>query len=86
MQSLRLRQGPVQRRLGLMTLEVDAAGKRVAAIARDRDAAEAEQLLLDLALACQRARGAGPPPSGRRRARRCSSSARTAGHSGAMIQ
>jgi putative membrane protein len=55
-QSLRLRQGPVQRRLGLMTLEVDAAGKRVAAVARDRDAAEAEQLLLDLALACQRAR------------------------------
>jgi hypothetical protein len=40
-----------------MTLEVDAAGKRVAAVARDRDAAEAEQLLLDLALACQRARG-----------------------------
>ena len=56
-QSLRLRQGPVQRRLGLMTLEVDAAGKRVAASVRDRDVAEAEQLLLDLAVACQRARG-----------------------------
>jgi putative membrane protein len=56
-QSLRLRQGPLQRRLGLTTLEIDAAGKRVAAKARDRDAGEAEQLLLDLAEACRRARG-----------------------------
>jgi putative membrane protein len=56
-QSLRLRQGPVQRRFGLITLEIDAAGRRVAAVARDRDAAEAEQSLLDLAAACQQARG-----------------------------
>jgi putative membrane protein len=56
-QSLRLRQGPLQRRLGLITLEIDAAGKRVASVARDRDAAEAQQSLLDLAAACQRARG-----------------------------
>jgi putative membrane protein len=56
-QSLRLRQGPVQRRLGLTTLEVDAAGKRVAARAHDRDAGEAEALLLHLAEACRRARG-----------------------------
>jgi putative membrane protein len=60
-QSLRLRQGPVQRRLRLMTLEVDAAGKRVAAVARDRDAGEAEQLLLDLAAACQLARAEAVP-------------------------
>jgi putative membrane protein len=60
-QSLRLRQGPVQRRLRLMTLEVDAAGTRVAATARDRDAGEAEQLLLDLAAACQRARADASP-------------------------
>ena len=55
-QSLRLKQGPVQRRLRLITLEVDAAGKRIAGVARDRDAEEAEQLLLDLAEACRRAR------------------------------
>jgi hypothetical protein len=40
----------------LMTLEVDAAGKGVVAVARDRDAEEAEQLLVDLAEACRRAR------------------------------
>jgi putative membrane protein len=60
-QSLRLRQGPVQRRMRLMTLEIDAAGKRVAGVARDRDAGEAEQLLLDLAAACQRAREEASP-------------------------
>jgi putative membrane protein len=55
-QSLRLVQGPVQRRLGLATLHVDAAGRRVTASVRDRDAAEAQRLLADLAEACRRAR------------------------------
>jgi uncharacterized membrane protein YdbT with pleckstrin-like domain len=46
----------VQRRLGLATLHVDAAGRRVTASVRDRDAAEAQRLLADLAEACRRAR------------------------------
>jgi putative membrane protein len=55
-QSLRLVQGPVQRRLGLATLHADVAGRRVRASVRDRDAAEAEQLMADLARACRAAR------------------------------
>jgi putative membrane protein len=55
-QSLRLVQGPVQRRLGLATLHVDAAGRRVTASVRDRDAAEARRLLGELAEACRQAR------------------------------
>jgi len=55
-QSLRLVQGPVQRRLRLASLHVDAAGKRVTAVVRDRDVEEAEQLLDALAEACRRAR------------------------------
>ncbi|MCU1617313.1 MAG: rane-flanked domain [Frankiales bacterium] len=55
-QSLRLVQGPVQRRLRLASLHIDAAGKRLTAVARDRDAREAEQLLSDLGLACREAR------------------------------
>jgi putative membrane protein len=69
-QSLRLSQGPVQRWLRLSTLHVDAAGRRVTASLRDRDAAEAEQLLRALADACREARrplhpvAAGPVPGG----------------------
>jgi putative membrane protein len=55
-QSLRLVQGPVQRRLRLASLHVDAAGKRAAAVLRDRDVAEAERLLADLSEACRQAR------------------------------
>jgi putative membrane protein len=55
-QSLRLVQGPVQRRLRLASVHVDAAGKRVTAVVRDRDVTEAERLLADLAEACRRAR------------------------------
>jgi putative membrane protein len=55
-QSLRLVQGPVQRRLRLASLHVDAAGKRVTAVVRDRDVDEAQQLLATLAEACRRAR------------------------------
>jgi putative membrane protein len=63
-QSLRLVQGPVQRRLGLATLHADAAGRRVTASVRDRDAAEAQRLLADLTEACRRARvPAAPRPT-----------------------
>ena len=55
-QSLRLVQGPVQRRLRLASLHVDAAGKRVTAVVRDRDVEEAERLLADLAEECRKAR------------------------------
>ena len=55
-QSLRLVQGPVQRRLGLATLHADVAGRRMRATVRDRDAGEAERLLADLARACRAAR------------------------------
>jgi putative membrane protein len=70
-QSLRLVQGPVQRRLRLASLHVDAAGKRVTAVVRDRDVDEAEQLLAALAQACRRAREplhqpvSSPPPAAR---------------------
>lgn len=48
-QSLRLVQGPWQRRLGLASLHVDSAGRRLpGAVARHRDAAEADELLADL--------------------------------------
>jgi putative membrane protein len=49
-------QGPVQRRLGLATVHLDAAGKRVDAAFRDRDAAEAEQLTDELAALSRQAR------------------------------
>jgi putative membrane protein len=55
-QSLRLVQGPVQRKLGLATLHVDAAGRRVTASVRDRDVDEARRLLGELAEACRQAR------------------------------
>jgi putative membrane protein len=55
-QSLRLSQGPVQRRLRLATVHVDAAGRRVTASVRNRDAEEAQRLLAELAEACRAAR------------------------------
>jgi putative membrane protein len=55
-QSLRLVQGPVQRRLRLASLHVDAAGRRMTAVAHDRDVEEAERLLAELAEACRAAR------------------------------
>jgi putative membrane protein len=55
-QSLRLVQGPVQRRMRLASVHVDAAGRRVAAVLRDRDVEEAERLLAELADACRAAR------------------------------
>jgi len=47
-QSIRWVQGPVQRRLGLATVHLDVAGRRVSARIEDRDAAEAHQILAAL--------------------------------------
>jgi len=47
-QSIRLTQGPVQRRLDLVTLHVDTAGRHWSAAARDRDATEGHALLSSL--------------------------------------
>ncbi len=44
-QSVRWVQGPVQRRLGLASVKLDVAGKRVSASATDRTVAEAAELL-----------------------------------------
>ncbi len=44
-QSVRWVQGPWQRRLGLATVQLDVAGKRVSAKVSDRDAAEALEIL-----------------------------------------
>jgi putative membrane protein len=44
-QSVRWVQGPLQRRLSLATVHLDAAGKRVSASIQDRDTAEALEIL-----------------------------------------
>jgi putative membrane protein len=44
-QSVRWVQGPLQRRLGLATVRLDVAGRRVTASIQDRSAAEADELL-----------------------------------------
>jgi putative membrane protein len=44
-QSIRWVQGPVQRRLGLASVRLDVAGRRVSASVQDRGAAEAQQIL-----------------------------------------
>ena len=48
-QSIRKVQGPVQRALGLATVHVDVAGKRVGAKFRDRPVEEADRLVEELA-------------------------------------
>jgi len=55
-QSVRLVQGPLQRRLSLATVHVDAAGKRTHAVFRDRPADEARQLTDTLAALSRTAR------------------------------
>ena len=55
-QSIRLVQGPLQRRLGLATVHVDAAGRRVRAEFRDRPAAQARELVDELAVLSRSAR------------------------------
>jgi putative membrane protein len=47
-QSIRWVQGPVQRRLGLSSVRLDVAGKRVTGAIEDRADAEARGLLMRL--------------------------------------
>jgi len=57
-QSARLTQGPLQRRLGLTTLHVDTAGRRLpGAVALHRDQAEAPELLAELSRRAAAMRG-----------------------------
>jgi putative membrane protein len=65
LQSVRVVQGPLQRRLGLATVYADTAGGR-AGIARDRDLAEAWALAEQLAVRARQARGltTAPPAPG----------------------
>lgn len=60
-QSIRWVQGPLQRRLGLASIHLDAAGRAVYAELRDRDAGEADIWLSSLPGACRAARSAGRP-------------------------
>ncbi len=55
-QSVRLVQGPLQRRLGLATVHLDAAGRRVRAEFRERRQEEARSLVDDLAARSRSAR------------------------------
>jgi putative membrane protein len=55
-QSIRWVQGPVQRRLGLASVRVDVAGRRVTASIRDRAAAEADEILWRLPAQARAAR------------------------------
>jgi len=55
-QSVRLVEGPVQRRLGLATVHVDAAGRDVRAEFRDRPGDEARRLVDELAMLSRSAR------------------------------
>jgi putative membrane protein len=60
-QSLRLVQGPVQRRLRLATIHLDTAGRNLHSAVRDRDAVEARAVLEELTGLARAARRAGPP-------------------------
>lgn len=55
-QSVRLVEGPIQRRLGLSSVHLDTAGRRVHAVLRDRDRAEGALLLEELPQRCRQAR------------------------------
>jgi putative membrane protein len=55
-QSIRRVQGPVQRRLGLATVHVDAAGKDTRAEFRDRRVEEADRLVAELSRLSRAAR------------------------------
>jgi putative membrane protein len=55
-QSLRWVQGPAQRRLALATIHLDTAGRNVHSAIRDRDADEADEILVGLTELCGRAR------------------------------
>jgi putative membrane protein len=80
-QSIRWVQGPVQRRLGLATVRLDVAGRRVTASIADRDAAEAQQILArlpDLARAARASSAAGASAGESRAARGSGAAARGA--------
>jgi len=61
LQSVRLTQGPVQRRLSLASVHGDAAARRAHALFSDRQADQARGLLGELADLSRRARSAGSP-------------------------
>jgi len=63
LQSVRVVQGPIQRRLGLATVYADTAGGR-AGVAHDRDLREAYRLADDLAARARLARGPAPLVTG----------------------
>jgi putative membrane protein len=58
LQSVRLTQGPVQRRLSLASVHGDAAGRRAHALFADRRAGQARELLDQLAARSRDARHA----------------------------
>ena len=60
-QSLRLVEGPLQRRLRLVTVHVDTAGRALHAALRDRDRAEGHAALADLVALARAARASAPP-------------------------
>ncbi len=55
-QSIRLLEGPVQRRFELSSIHLDTAGRKVHAVVRDRDRAEAARLMQELPERCREAR------------------------------
>jgi putative membrane protein len=55
-QSVRWTEGPLQRRLRLASVHLDTAGRSVFAVARDRDADEARQIVATLPDICRQAR------------------------------
>jgi putative membrane protein len=57
-QSVRIVQGPWQRRLGLASVHADTAGQTIAAVAEHRDLAEARWLVAELTERARRARRA----------------------------
>jgi len=59
-QSLRLVEGPLQRRLRLVTVHVDTAGRALHAALRDRDRDEGREALSELVGLAQTARRAPP--------------------------
>jgi putative membrane protein len=74
-QSIRLVQGPVQRRLRLATVHLDAAGRRVRAEFRDRSADEARSLAAELAALSAAARARAAAETGHRAELRASTPA-----------
>jgi len=67
-QSVRRVQGPVQRALGVATVHLDVAGRRVDASFKDRDVTEADRLVEDLTVLCRAARSKGASAPGSARA------------------